>query len=119
MRLLSRSFAPSIYIDEHTVCGLSLTGVAGHSVTVIQMRMPLRVEIHAALVVQLQAHHAILRDVLYCSKFAVRYLQLLAGRSELDAVAYRKCLLLFPIDRDSHLAAWIVGRLFPIRPQNR
>ena len=40
-------------MDKHTVCGLPLTGVAGHGVAVIQMRVSLRIEAHAALVVQL------------------------------------------------------------------
>jgi CTP synthase len=58
-------------------------------------------------------HRAILRDAFHCSKFTVRNLQLLVGRGELDAVANGKCLLLFAVNRDSHLAARIVGRLSP------
>ena len=78
--------------------------------------MTLRIHIDTALVVQLQSHRAILRDAFHCSKFAIGDLQFLAGRGELDAIAYGEPLLVLSVDGDSNLATWVIGGLLSVSP---
>jgi len=100
-----------IYMDKNAVGCLSLTGIAGDGVAVVEMRMTLRFVVHTAPVIKLQPHRAVRRDVFHCTQFTVRNLQLMIGRSELDTVSNRKCLLLLAIvSRDEHPVQTLVPR---------
>src|SRR5271156_5584264 len=83
------------------------------------MRMALRIETYAPVVVELEAHRAVLSNAFYRSQLAIRNLQILVGRSELNAVAGGEHLFLLSIHRDAHLPARIVSCLLPIAPKNR
>ena len=79
-----------IYMNEHPVGSLSLAGVAGHGITVVEMWMLLRIEADAAAaLIHLQLNAPIVRDALDGSKLTVRNLQVvrLRGRGELKPAA--------------------------------
>jgi hypothetical protein len=65
--------------------------------------------IHAATAIELQSHRAIGCNALDASKFAIGNLHLLIGCRELDTITDGKCSFLRAINRDTHLAARIVG----------
>jgi hypothetical protein len=75
-------------------------------------------EIHAAPTIQLQSQRAVLCDVLHLSQFTISDLQLLIRRSELNAVANRKHLLLLALYGEAYLTTWIVCRLLSVGAQN-
>ena len=118
MRLLSKSFARKlrVYIDQHTLRRLALAGIAGDGISMVEMRMMLRIEFDFALIVQPQPHRSIPPDALHSSQVTIGDLQFLAGRGELDAISYGEPLLLLSVDRNSNLAARVIGGLLPIPP---
>ena len=97
-------------MHQHTFCGLSLAGMAGDGIAMIEMRIPHRVDLNRTSTIHPQTHSAITDSFNRC-QFAVSDLQFIIGRGELDAVAYRKRTLLLSIDGYTLLAAWIVALL--------
>src|SRR5208283_3318520 len=52
-----------VYVDKDTVGSLSLTGVAGHGIAMIEMRMQAGIESERAATVHLQAEPPVFLDV--------------------------------------------------------
>src|SRR5580698_4483302 len=79
-----------VHVNQDTVGSLSLAGVAGHGIPMIEMRMLVRIEFNHTPTVDLQAQPPVFLDPLDGPQLAVRNFQLVGRRSELNAVAYRK-----------------------------
>lgn len=76
-----------VHMDQHPLGGLPLAGVAGHGITVVEMRMLLRIEVDtASALIHLQLNAPIVRNALDGSQLTVRNLQIvrLRGRCELS-----------------------------------
>src|SRR5271165_896199 len=87
-----------VHVNQDTVGSLSLAGVAGHRIPMIEMRMLVRIEFNHTPTVDLQAHPPVFLDALDCPQLAVRNSEVVGRRSELNAVAYRKTPHLLPKD---------------------
>lgn len=96
-------------MDQDALGCLSLAGVAGDSVTVVQVGVLSRVELDTSLAFYAQAHHSILRNTFHRCQFTIGDLQVLVRRGELNPVANRKELVLFPVDRNPDLPLRIIG----------
>src|SRR5208337_5608385 len=96
---------------QDTVGSLSLAGVAGHGIAVIEMGMLERIELDRAATVHLQAQPPVFVNAVDGPQLAVRNFEFVGRRGELNAVARRETPHLLPEDRDSLLSAWIVGSL--------
>ena len=77
-----------VHVNQDAVGSLSLAGVAGHCIAMIEMRMLARIEFDRAATVHLQAHPPVFVDALDCSQLAVRNFQFIGRCGELDAVAH-------------------------------
>ena len=77
-----------VHVNEDTVGSLSLAGVAGHGITVVEMRMLDRVEFNGAATIHPQTQAPDSVDALDGPQFAVRNFHFVGRRGELDAVAY-------------------------------
>src|SRR6202789_1780852 len=99
-----------VHVDKHPVGGLSLAGVTGHGVAVVEMWMLHRIKLNLAASVHLDGHTPF-RDALYGAQFTIRQLHLRHRSGELHSVAGRERPLLFTVDGDALLTAWIVGLL--------
>src|SRR5580698_6553488 len=108
-----------IHMDEYAISGLALARVASNSIAMVQMGILRRIEDRFLPAVQLDLHLAIRSDFLNRPQLTVRDLQLVAGRSELDTVAQRERLLLFPINGHAHLPARIVGSFATVCARDR
>jgi hypothetical protein len=75
-------------MNQDTVSSLSLAGVAGHGITVVEMRMPGRVEFNSAATVHLQTQAPDFVDAFDGDQLAVRNSEVVGRRGELDAVAH-------------------------------
>src|ERR1700685_2306116 len=73
-----------IHVNEYALGGLSLTGMTGDGIAVIEMRMILRLVDHTAPAIELQPHRSVRCDTFHCAHVAVRNLQLMIGCGELD-----------------------------------
>ncbi len=100
-----------VHVDQHAICRLALARMAGHSIAVVEMQLPVRIELHGAAIVHLQIQSPIAADGFDGAQFAVRYLEVIRWRSELDAVALGKRAQLFAVHGHALLPAWIVGSL--------
>jgi len=76
-----------IDVNQHAVGGLSLAGMTGYGIAVIEMRMQTRIELQLAASVHLQTQPPVLADTLHRSQLTVRHLQLARGRGELHPVS--------------------------------
>ena len=77
-----------VHVNQDTVGSLSLAGVAGHGITVVEMRMLGRIEFNRAATVHPQAQPPVFVDALDGPQLAVRNFELVGRRGELDAVAH-------------------------------
>jgi hypothetical protein len=66
MGLLSRSFGAQfgVHVNQDTVGSLSLAGVAGHCITMVEMRMLAGIEFDRAATVHFQTQAPVFADVL-------------------------------------------------------
>src|SRR5260370_30250729 len=76
-----------VHVNEDTVGSLSLAGVAGHGITVVEMRMLVRIKLDRTTTVHLQAQPPVSVDALDGPQLSVGNFWLVGGRGELDAVA--------------------------------
>src|SRR5450631_1205482 len=76
-----------VHVNQDSVGSLSLAGVAGHGITVVEMRMLGRVDFNGAATVHLQAQPPVPVDALDGPQLAVRNSEVVGRRSELNAVA--------------------------------
>ncbi len=76
-----------IDMNQHAVGCLSLTGVTGHGITMIEMRIAHRINFNRATIVHTQLHTTTV-DLLYRTQFAVGNLEFIIWCGELDAVAH-------------------------------
>src|SRR5437667_8036551 len=76
-----------VHVNEYALGGLSLTGMTGNGIAIVEMRMTLRLVVHTLPVIELQPHRGVRRDVFHRTEFTVRNLQLTIGCDELDAVS--------------------------------
>src|SRR5208282_4475488 len=77
-----------VHVNQDTVGSLSLAGVAGHGIPMIEMRMLVRIEFNHTPTVDLQAQPPVSVDALDGPQLAVRNSEVVGRRSELNAVAY-------------------------------
>ena len=77
-----------VHVNQDAVGSLSLAGVAGHGITVVEMRMLARIEFDRAATVHFQVQPPVFVDVLDGPQLAVRNFQFVGRRGELDAAAY-------------------------------
>src|SRR5208282_458486 len=77
-----------VHVNQDTVGSLSLAGVAGHGIPMIEMRMLVRVELDRTTTVHLQAQVPVFVDALDGPQLAVRNSEVVGRRGELNAVAY-------------------------------
>ena len=77
-----------VHVNQDTVGSLSLAGVAGHGITVVEMRMLGRIEFNGAATVHPEAQPPVSVDALDGPQLAVRNSEVVGRRSELNAVAY-------------------------------
>jgi len=75
-------------VNQDTVGSLALAGVAGHGITVVEMRMLGRVELNGAATVHPQAETPVPFDAFDGAQLAVRNPQFVGRRGELDAVSH-------------------------------
>jgi len=61
-----------VHVNQDTVGSLSLAGVAGHGITMVEMRTLVRIKADRATAVHLQAQPPVSVDVLDCPQLAVR-----------------------------------------------
>src|SRR5208283_2899180 len=78
----------SVHVNQDTVGSLSLAGVAGHGIAMIEMRMLVRIELNHTPTVDLQAQPPVSVDALDGSQLAVCNSEVVGRCGELDAVAY-------------------------------
>jgi len=79
-----------VHVNQDTVGSLALAGVAGHGITVVEMRMLGYIKHDCATAVHLQAQPPDFVDALDGPQLAVRDSEVVGRRSELNAVAHRK-----------------------------
>src|ERR1035437_1591963 len=79
-----------VHVNQDAVGSLSLAGVAGHGIAMVEMRMFVRIEFDCAATVHFQAQPPVFVDALDGSQLAVRNFQFAGRRGELDAVAHWK-----------------------------
>src|SRR5208282_2661699 len=77
-----------VHVNQDTVGSLSLAGVAGHGIAMIEMRMLVRIEFNHTPTVDLQAQPPVSVDALDGPQLAVRNSEGVGRCSELNAVAY-------------------------------
>jgi len=77
-----------VHVNEDTVDSLSLAGVAGHGIAMIEMRMQTRIEFDVAPTVYLQAQPLVSVDASDGAQLAVRNSEVVGWAGELNAVAY-------------------------------
>jgi hypothetical protein len=100
-----------VHVNEDTVGSLSLAGVAGHGIAMIEMRMLARVEFDHAATVHLQAQPPVspMLSMEPNSRFAT--FSSLAGAVNWKRSPTEKLPHLLPEDRDALLSARIVSSL--------
>ena len=76
-----------VHVNQDTVGSLSLAGVAGHGIPMIEMRMLARIEFYRSATVDFQAQPPVFLDPLDGPQLAVRNFEFVGRRSELNAVA--------------------------------
>jgi hypothetical protein len=76
-----------VHVDQHPLRGLSLAAVAGHCVSMVEVRVLSDVESNLAARVQADTKVTLRADSLDSAEFSVRELQFLRWCRELDAVA--------------------------------
>ena len=78
-----------------------------------------RIERDTPAAIHLQVHAPVVCHALDGAQLAVRDLQVIGRRGELDPVACRERLLLVAVKRDTLLPAWVVSDLRAIGPSHR
>src|SRR5450755_1865300 len=77
-----------VHMNQDTVGSLSLAGVAGHGIAMVEMRMLGRVEFNVAATVHPQAQTPVFVDAFDGAHLAVRNSEVIGRRRELDAVSH-------------------------------
>src|SRR5262245_21960679 len=98
-------------MNQHTIRGLSLARVAGHCVAVVQMRVPIGIDLERAAGIHVQTYSSSVVNASDHPQFAVCNFQVGSRLGELNAVANRESSCLLAEDRDAPLSARIVCTL--------
>src|SRR5580704_15289344 len=77
-----------VHVNQDTVGSLSLAGVAGHCISMVEMRMLGRVEFKGAATVHPEAQTPVFIDAFDGTQLAVRNSEVIGRRGKLNAVAH-------------------------------